>query len=112
MWDSADLEPNCAGYHVVSGWPRSRFLRPGFASGADRKNSFLKGRGHQVVTDREKARCCERVQGPSVVSLVQNSFLEDEESLMAAGATAAPSTSLRSGRDDNSVEAGIDATRQ
>jgi hypothetical protein len=31
---------------------------------------------------------------------------------MAAGETAGPSTSLRSGRDDNSVEAGIDATRQ
>jgi hypothetical protein len=30
----------------------------------------------------------------------------------AAKETAGPSTTLRSGRDDNSVEAGIDATRQ
>ena len=30
-------------------------------------------------------------------------FLEDEESLMAAGETAGPSTSLRYGRDDNYV---------
>ena len=31
---------------------------------------------------------------------------------MAAGETAGPSTSLRYGRDDNSVETGIDATEQ
>jgi hypothetical protein len=36
-------------------------------------------------------------------SLVQIRFLEDEESLMTAGETAGPSTSLRYGRDDNSV---------
>ena|ERR1700677_3516222 len=30
---------------------------------------------------------------------------------MAAGKTAGPSTTLRSGRDDNSVETGIDATK-
>jgi hypothetical protein len=48
----------------------------------------------------------------TAASLAQIRFLEDEESLMAAGATAGPPTSLRSGRDDNSVEAGIDATRQ
>ena len=31
---------------------------------------------------------------------------------MAAAETAGPSTTLRSGRDDNSVVAGIDATEQ
>jgi hypothetical protein len=31
---------------------------------------------------------------------------------MAAGETAGPSTSLRYGRDDNSLETGIDATKQ
>jgi hypothetical protein len=31
---------------------------------------------------------------------------------MAAAETAGPSTALRSGRDDNSVAAGIDATEQ
>jgi hypothetical protein len=31
---------------------------------------------------------------------------------MAAAETAGPSTALRSGRDDNSVVAGIDATEQ
>jgi hypothetical protein len=31
---------------------------------------------------------------------------------MAAGETAGPSTSLRSGRDDNSVTAGIDVTER
>ena len=36
-------------------------------------------------------------------SLVQIRFLEDEEGLIVAGETAGPSTSLRFGRDDNSV---------
>jgi len=44
-------------------------------------------------------------------SLVQVRFLEDEESLMAAGETAGPSTTLRygpstSGRDDDNSVAG------
>ena len=42
-------------------------------------------------------------EGRLCASLVQIGFLEDEESLMAAGETAGPSTSLRDGRDDTSV---------
>ena len=43
------------------------------------------------------ARCGRDVEK----QLIQIRFLEDEERLMAARETAGPSTSLRSGRDDN-----------
>ena len=41
---------------------------------------------------------------------VRISFFQDEERFLVAGETAGPSTALRSGRDDNSVAAGIDMT--
>jgi len=41
--------------------------------------------------------------GLNSARLVQIKFVEDGKSLMAAGETAGPSTSLRYGRDDNFV---------
>jgi hypothetical protein len=92
---------------MLSGWPRSRFEIWVFRPEPNMSHLLLAlpGARHAVLITEH----CSGLQRPS---LVQLRFLEDEESLMAAGETAGPSTSLRYGRDDNSVETGIDATEQ